>query len=238
MPSSVQSVSPKLANLFADKGAFAFNLLVALLDSYGMEALSWSPETIEMEIADDFNIDIPAASFDRLLTACHIMTDNDFYVSPVDFARGCVSLSGHPCWADTMVLPDSEDVAWGITEAMLIMPPVSNNESIFSPEILGLIGGILDEEGILTPPDVLKIADRAGDVMNRVSYEFSDDPEMFSAIQSVESDRTNAVNHFVRSRLQSLLHQLQSLPLKTGKTEFVRQVLEKLPASNKPDVSR
>jgi hypothetical protein len=234
MPNQVHSISPKLAAIFANKEAFAFNLLVAFLDSYGMEAMTWSPETIEMEIADDFNVDISAANFDRLLTARHIMAGNDFYVSPVDFARGCVSLSGHPYWADTMILPDSEDVAWGITEAMLIMPPDPSNESIFSPEILGLIGGILDEEGILTPPDVLKIADRANDVMNRVSYEFSDDPEMFAAIQGVESDRTDAVNHFVRSRLQALLNQLQELPLKTGKTEFVKQVLAKLPASDKP----
>lgn len=221
------------AALLADPQAFAYNLLAVLLDAYGTEALSWTPETIEMELRDDFNVDVPPGNFDRLMTAIGILTSDAFFTSPVDFARGCLSLAGTFIPANQLALPDSAEVAWGVTEALLIEPPPDEEEGSkggnpFSEDITAMIGVLLDREGILTPPDVLRIATRDGDLAARVSYEWSDEPEVFSAIQKFEAEKTERVEGAVRARLSALLDQLQALRLTNGKAGVVEGLRERM----------
>ena len=224
MPDELKVSPAPLKPYWARRDMFAMNLLLMFIDSYGVEGLQWLPETIEMEIAADFHVDIDDASFERLLTAIAILTTDTFTTSLPDFARSCVVLSGNSVSADVMSLPDSEDIAWGITEALLISPPEQDN--VFNEEIVGFIGATLDNEGILTPPDVLKIAQRP-ELRDQVSYDFSDDPEMFEAIWQTEKSKSGDIDTFVRSRMESLLEQMRELPLANGKTEFVKKVLAK-----------
>lgn len=211
---------------FWTKPCFGLNLLIMFLDSYGTEGLKWDPTTIEMDIQDDFNVELPPANFARLMTAISILTSNSFYTSVPDFVQACVTLSGtHP--TSSMILPDADDIAWGVTEGVLISPPEDEQKLPFNEEIVAFIGETLADEGILTPPDVLRIAGKG--LMDQVSYDYSDDPEMFTAIQSVEKDRSDNINRIVIGRTHALLQQMQSLPLRTGKVHFVEKLLAKLP---------
>ena len=207
--------------------AFGTCLLILFLDTYGTEGLGWTPETIDMELSTDFG-DVPAANFDRLMTACSLLTSNSFFKSPVDFVKICMSLSGIYQPAEHMLLPDSDDIAWGVTEGLLISPPDDNDNNPFDPEIVGLIGQVLDEEGILVAPDVLRIGVRGADLRSQVDYDFSDDPEMFGAIQKTEQERTDRINHTIQRRSLALMTQLRDLPLTNGKTDFVQGLIDKL----------
>jgi len=199
------------------------------LDTYGTEGLSWLPETIEIEVETDFDVNLSYDNYEKLMTAINLMTNNSFFVSPPDFARACVVLSGHHV-ADQFDLPDAAEVAWGVTEALLINPPDKNQNKIFRDEITALIGHVLDQEGILNPPDVLRIATRDQDLVDRVNYEFSDDPEMFLAIQKIEADKSDNINRIVRRKMQAMLGQLRGLPLRNGKAEsLAAKMLEQLP---------
>lgn len=203
--------------------SFATTLLTVYLDCFGTEALTWDPNTIQMEVEQEFGVDMPAASFDRLLTAISLLTTDTFYTSCPDFVRACVVLSGHTPTPDLLILPDCADLAWGMTEGMLINPPEDANH--FDPEIVGFIAHALDEEGIITPPDILRIGTRSRDLAEHVRYNFSDDPEMFSAIQNEEASKTDTINYLVRARMRGLIKQLQVLPLTTGN---VQKLAEKL----------
>lgn len=211
---------------------FATSLIILFIDSYGTEALTWDPATIEMEIKQDSGVDLSLDNFDRLLTAISLLNSNRFYQSPVDFSRACVVLSGHHVPTDQMILPDAGDLAWGLTEGMLICPPEDDDSKPFTAEILGLVGEVLKDEGILNPPDILRIGLRDKNLMANVSYDFSDDPEMFSAINKEEQSKTDDINKLVRGRLRSLILQMQKLPLRNGNVEAVaKKLLAGLPKS-------
>lgn len=232
----------RLRRLWAGTDGFGFTLLTHFVDHFWREfpdekspdrrsPLEWTPATIEMELAADLQVEPSATAMDRLQTAIAVLTGDSFFVSPVDFARGCVSLAGPFVPADHMAMPDCKDIAWGITEALLIRPPEDDEREMFSPEVIGLIGQALDAEGIINPPDVLRIGARDTDWSARVSYDFSDDPEMFAAVQQVEASRTDEINATVRGGLRRMLEQLRDLPLRYGKTEPVAALLARLPVA-------
>lgn len=222
-----------ISKVWADPSAYATALLVAFLDVYGMEGLQWHPYTIQIEVEADTGAEIPAVNFEKLMTAVMILTSNSFFQSTTDFVRACVVLSGHEPHSEAMILPDCSDLAWGITEALLISPPEEDDENPFSPEIVGFIGHALDTEGILNPPDVLRIATRNQELQDRVNYDYSDDPEMFGAINEMEASKTNDINHVIKGRLRGLVAQLARLPLDNGNTEaMAEKILQNLPGDS------
>lgn len=230
MPAEYQMMDNRASRFWQDPTLYGLSLLCLFLDEFGTEGLTWEPETIEMEVHSEFGVDLPAASFDRLMTAISILTSNSFFVSPPDFTRACVSLSGHAFNPESFILPDCADLAWGITEGLLISPPDDKQEAPFSREIIAYVGACLDDEGIITAPDVLRIGLRDRDVADQVRYNFSDDPEMFSAVQGMEADKTDAINQLVQGRLRGLLTQLRELPVADGRAaQLAAKLLSKLP---------
>lgn len=214
---------------WADPRMFGMTLLVMFLDTYGTEALEWDPITIQMEVESDFGVDLPAVNYEKLMTAISLLITDGFYSSPPDFTRACVVLSGHQPMPELLLLPDAADVAWGITEAMLISPSDEANENPFSKEITAYIGQVLDSEGILNPPDILRIATRDNSLLDRVNYDYSDDEQMFSAINKMEEGKTGDINFLVKGRARALAYQLESLPLRVGRTaKLTQQLLSRL----------
>lgn len=235
MPSETMKVGSRLGPHWARPDLFGITLLALYIDSFVINGeddldtvLNWDPATVEMEIWQDFGVDISGPAFDRLMTARGLLTSNSFFVSPTDFCRCCVVLSGDHVDGAELAIPECDDIAWGITEGLLINPP--EDDEPFSPEILALIGVSLDDEGILNPPDVLKIATRDSRMADRARYEFSDDVEMFSAINKFETDKTSSINAMIKARLRTLLGQLQSIPIADGRaTDVAKRLLAKLP---------
>ncbi len=209
----------KLHAAWTDPQSFGTTLLLLFVDTYGTKSFGWHHDTTRMEIEDDFDVVLPQGNFDRLMVAIKLLTTDDFYQSPTDFINWCNILSGDrigASWDDA----DSSEVAWGITEALIIEPP--EEEEPFSDEIRAYIGAVLDREGIMTPPDVLKLGLRdMGDIVSTVQGEFSDDPVMFAAIYQFEGDKTRAVNEYIRRQLQLLNRQLEALPIRSGSTRGV-----------------
>jgi len=211
------------------RGTFATTMVTLLVDTYGTEAFAWSPETIEMEVNDDFEIQIPRPNLDRLLTGVNLMTSDDFYRSVADFINYCNILAGDTYDPRTWDPADSAEIAWGITEGLLLSPPEDDDDEPFSPEITAYIGHMLDEEGIITPPDVLRIAVRDKDPTNYGVGAFSDDPIMFDAVHDLETSKTEEINMAIRRGLQALAQQLETLPLRNGSAkDVVKQMIQSL----------
>jgi hypothetical protein len=84
---------------------------------------------------------------------------------------------------------------------------------------------VLDSEGIINPPDILRIALREARVSPSIE-DFSDDPEMFNAIYDLESGKTEDINQTIRLKTKLLIAQLKALSLENGKTETVAKILE------------
>jgi len=213
-----------LKELWKSPKTFASVLLTVFLDAFGTEALEWEPATISMEIEEEFGVDLPQATLDKLIVAINILTSDRFYRSLPDFIIFCNVLSGDTYRPDMFDPADSVEIAWGITEGLLIAPPDEGEEEPFSAEIRAYIGAVLDAEGIINAPDILKIALRRANVSNAAD-EFSDDPDMFNAIYDVEAGKSENINAEIKERAIMMAEQLNALQLTNGSTAAVAQKL-------------
>jgi hypothetical protein len=214
--------------LLQSRDTYATPLVVILMDTYGPESLQWDAETIRMELQSDFNLQLARGILDRLMAGIAILTSDRFFKLTPDFIMLCNVLSGSTFDPTTFDPADAEECAWGISEAMLLNPPEEDDP--FSPEICRYIGVVLDQEGIMVPPDVLKIAVRP-EAAN-VQGDFADDPVMFNAIFDMERSKTDEINAIIREGVQALLRQLSSLVLENGTTEQLIQSITANGSSN------
>jgi len=204
---------------------FASVLLTMFIDRFGLEALSWDPTTISMEIEDEFDVDLPQLALDKLMVSIQILTTDRFYKSLPDFISFCNVLSGDPYRPDMWDPADAEEVAWGVTEALLIYPPEDDDPEPFTDEIRAYIGAVLDSEGLVNPPDILRIALRQARVSPAIG-DFSDDPMMFNAVYDLEEGKRQDIEQSIRFQTKLLVAQLRALNLKNGSAEQVAAMLE------------
>lgn len=204
---------------------FASVLLTLFLDKFGIEALDWDPATITLEIEEEFDVELPQLALDKLLVAIQILTTDKFFKSLPDFVTFCNVLGGDTYRPDMWDPADAEEVAWGITEALLISPPEDDDKEPFTDEVRGYIGAVLDSEGIINAPDILRIALRAARVSPNIT-DFSDDPTMFNAVYDLEAGKTEDINQSIRLKTDLLIKQMAALDLKNGNTEYVVKMLQ------------
>ncbi|NDC55316.1 MAG: hypothetical protein EBZ69_00520 [Alphaproteobacteria bacterium] len=195
------------------------------MDKFGTEALTWEPNTILLEIEEEFNVDLPQLALDKLLVGIQILTTDRFYKSLPDFISFCNVLSGDTYRPDMWDPADAEEVAWGVTEALLIYPPEDNEEEPFTDEIRAYIGAVLDREGLINPPDILRIALRQARVSPSID-DFSDDPTMFNAVYDLEEGKRADIENTIRMRTKMLAAQFKALKLENGQVDKIVKMLE------------
>jgi hypothetical protein len=218
--------------ILSDPNTFATTMVVVLADVYGLDFIQWSPETIRMETEEDFNFEWETANFDRLMAGVTLLKTDVFYKSLPDFVDLCNILAGAPATPGVFDPADASECAWGITEALLLSPP--DRDEPFSEEIRAYIGKVVEMEGIITPPDILRIGLTDQGKKLQVQSEYSDDPVMYSAIWNMEASKTAEINELVKVRLTLLVNQLGSLQLQNGKTaELANKMLTNL--NTKPE---
>lgn len=205
-------------------------LVAMLIDQFGTECLTWAPRTLLLEIQDHFHTMPIQGNIDRIMAGVHLLTSNSFYVSLPDFNDLCIVLSGEHLQPGVFIPADAAACAWGITEASLLAPP-DEGEQGYTEDIKAFVGAVVTGEGIMVPPDMLRVAHFDKDITQKVKYDYSDDEEMFGGIYQAEQSKTEDINRFVQTRLRSLVEQLASLPLKQGNVEAIAEkMLRALPA--------
>ena len=211
--------------MLLSEDTFTTPLFLLLMDRYGPDALQWAPETIRLELEDDFQLQLPKYTLDKLMAAISIVTTNYFYKDVTRFIELCNILAGDEFQPDEFDPADSGEILLAMTEALLLWPPDDDSEdSEFSAEIQEYIHQVLDDEGILKPFDVLRLAfenDRAA----VVDAEYADDPEMYSAIYDMQQSKQNDLKTMLMDNVTALTQQLSLLPLSNGQIEPVIQQL-------------
>lgn len=212
----------------AAEESFATPLLLIVLDMYGPDALTWTPETIRIELEEDLGIKIPKVTLDKIMAAVTIVTTNYFFKDVTRFIELCNVLSGDDFQPDEFDPADVQEVLWGITEASLLWPPDGEGqEDSFSPEIKEYLAQVLKETGVLKPFNVLRLA-FDGDQSTRVNADWADDPEMYTAIYESQQQRQDEMEREHYENLRALRQQLQILQLENGTIDQVVQSLDQL----------
>jgi hypothetical protein len=234
------TTSPKLPQVHSERWhspkTFATTLLLLFVDRYGggkdpdYECLKWDPVTIENELADDFG-PVPQANLDRLMAAITIATDDRFYTSLPDFITLCNILSGDTYDPTVFDPADVMECAWGLAEGVIMASPDENDPDPYDPEIVAYMAEICKMEGMIAVPAVMRmtVGEDAAVAFNKISGQFSDDPEMFAAIAENEYQKAEEVNSRVKLGLKALFQQLRETPLQFGNTADVAdKVLKRL----------
>ena len=84
---------------------------------------------------------------------------------------------------------------------------------------------MLDSEGLINPPDILRIALRTARVSPSIG-DFSDDPTMFNAVYDFEEGKRQDIDQSIRLKTKLLAAQLKALALKNGSADTVVKTLE------------
>jgi hypothetical protein len=228
--------------LLVDPDTYATTMFVIAVDTFGPECLydaedpergPWHPATFKSMLEEHFGVTVPKGNLDRLLAAITIVTTDIFFHSVDRFIVLANVLAGDTFDPMTFEIADTAECAWAITEALILDPPDEETE-VFADDIRHYIGFILDQEGYIEAPDVLKIALNANK-KDSVRYGFSDDPEMFQAIYDVQKGKTEDIVHVIRDGLLALRQQLQALRLQSGTTDEIVQRLGQMLELNTPE---
>ncbi len=212
-----------VGKLLTSEGTYSTTLLVWLLDQYGMEVLDWHPETIKLELRDDFQVNVPRFIIDRIMAGICVLTTDLFFQNVSKFIQLCNVFSGDEFDPRTFDIADAGECAWGITEALLLNPPDKEEPEPFGDEIRHYLAAILKEEGFITPPDILAIALHAN-WSDQIQFEFADDPDMQGAIYDTQKGKADDIVDLIRNGLQNLYAQIKSLPLRNGKSDILNRI--------------
>lgn len=215
----------QIKKLLLSPQTHATPLLVLCLDRFpemlGQDGESpWAPETVRLECQAEFQATLPDYNLDKIMALMTVLTSDLFFVNLPSFIQLCNVLSGDTFDPAVFDPATCAEMAWGITEVLLLEPPDSDEP--FSDEIRRYIGAMLVEEGFHAPPDVLRIAifdEARGDPLNV----WSDDPELYQMGFAVQQEKKADVEALLRDNVMELSLQLKSLPLENGSTEALMQ---------------
>jgi hypothetical protein len=221
MPGHSTKLKPNesLSRVFHDKESYGTTLIVTAIDHYGYDLLQWAPETIRYELRADIG-DVPTAAFNKLMAAIMLVNTSSqdlFYQDCPTFISICNALTSGTFDLSVFDMADAEECAWGITEAMILAPP--EGDEPFSIDIRAYLGHVLDWEGILEPPDVLRLAVRDTATGLPDYSQFQDDPALFNTAFDNQHAKSEEITNMLRENLQELMTQLNNLDLKNGNTK-------------------
>ena len=153
---------PNYSGLFRVDDSFALSLITAFLAENGTEALQWEPETIRLEIRNDFGVDPSQVVMDKVQAAISLLTTDQFYTYWEPFEEIIHVLNDYEADFETMRPPTPEELAWGVIEAHLIDQedePGRPLAFLFSPEVKAYVVAHLHRSGFYKSPETLQFVD-------------------------------------------------------------------------------
>jgi len=199
-------------------------LMAILLDRYGTEFLEWEPDTLRIQIADDYGANPPENNWDKIWACVMLLTTDLFYNSLEAFNSVCNALSGEGAHFDKWELAEPEEIMWGVAETTLLEPPEKGKKNHdFSHEIRQFVGLALAEFGIWrTPKLLLGIVEKPNLTEDATSINFSDDPAMHASFFNNQTAILADLEAGVHERLGMMYDQLQLLPFETASSEALQ----------------
>jgi hypothetical protein len=185
-----------IKQLLQSRETFGTTLHAALLAKYGPEIYVWEPETITLEVLDDYGVEIPSYGFNRWAAIQTIMTTDAFFRRVDAFMAVCNSLTSGEPYFTTFDPLTTEEIVWGITEAAL------NRELLpFSRAVKAFIKLTATTEGFSggNAPEVIKNVLSDKDVREDIA-------------ETYRTDNNDILEEFIDEQMGALAFQLDQLP--------------------------
>lgn len=190
-----------------DQETYTTVLMAILLRKYGPEFLEWLPESVFMQVVDDFRVELDLVTKSRIAVGMNLLTSDDFYARPSWFVQACEVLTGGLLDPSQFTPADAFDCLWGVTEAVALAPPEISLGEAFHPEISAYIALAFSEEGFQRLPESLSFATTFMPSVSREDLPY-DDPELLSVSLDIASTQLAAIETARDDNLRELAGQL------------------------------
>lgn len=202
----------KINAVLRNPESFATSLLAICVDEYGTDVFSWDPETLWLELASEFVVP-SRLNKDKIQALILAHTTDLPFTSVETFIITANVLNGFESGFDVLDIVTADEALWCVYEIMLNHVADSDGEvddaPEFSDEVRAFLAVTLHNDGILEPPDVLKIADMAA-----VPSAAADDPVMFNAAWDRSRAESADLMAGLSGRIRDLARELDELPLR------------------------
>jgi hypothetical protein len=190
-----------------DVPTFATVLVSALLKMYGAEALNWDGATIQLEIKDDLDVEMPRRVYDQMMGLITAMTTDSVYKDARVFDSIVSALNRQGIVPDN-IPPTVEDVAWTVAELGMSDPePVSRTPGkIWGSKIQAYVRAVLDDEGFTIAPDILSFAHT-----RTPAAQGMDDASVYAGTWGSAQARADEIDTEVQTKAVELLKHLDTL---------------------------
>lgn len=209
MPHLNREFKQRAKPLFAgEEPAYATTLLAALFMMYGLEVLEWDGLTIELEVKDDLEVEMPRRVYDKVMALIMALTTDTVYKDVPVFDEFVRAINNHGAGAQQDI-PPAIEVAWAVTELEMNDPePVSREErdKRFSRNIRKYTRVVLDDAGLPIAPGVLSFA-----ASRTVDAEGQDDNQYYAGAWGSAQAAAEEIDVEVEGRAIELVQQLMNL---------------------------
>ena len=185
------------------------------------------PLSLEHELRREFG-SASARTLTKINAALALLMRPQLFSSSLGFFTAiCAGLNGLVCGSpeapgsirQTMMLPDSDDILWAVTEASLLLGDRYDEQ--FSPNIKRWVGMTLADEGFRMAPEMLHWADYGKDDESRALSRSSADRAFGNAAAKMALENCDALELGIATRLGEMLGRWNGLGLaKEGDSWF------------------
>jgi hypothetical protein len=215
----------RISAAFCDPNTTATGLLALVLDNYGTEALDWSFETLRAELEEDFNAYIPEVNADKLQAIFCALGTDQFYRDVVVFHHICSALDNEDVNFEHMEAALPEAMAWAVFEVAALD---GQGAPRFTPEVCRYIGACLAAHGLHVAPETLRMADFPDGSDLSAAASLGDDPVLFNGFNDKNRSDAREIDSFVQEKFQTVMSQLESLPLQNRDGDSFEKLKTKL----------
>lgn len=186
---------------------FASVLLSALLIMYGAEVLNWDGITIQMQVKDDLDVDMPRGVYDKIMALITVITTDSVYKDPYVFDTYVTAVNGGAITSDQDP-PTVDDVAWAVMELRYTDPePITRDPNDpWSGQVKKYVRAVLDSEGMDVAPKILEFA---GDKV--VGATNPEDYTLYAGEYASKQLQAEEVDQWLQAQVQLLAEALVNL---------------------------
>lgn len=199
--------------------AHATTLMAVAVRNYGTDFLEWDPITIQIELEEDFGVELPSEVFDKVMAAVAVLTTDRVYYSVPLFDEVINSFVGLGFSTDEDT-PTVEELCLTVAEIYLLDPEPSVAErehQRWSHDIRRYCRVILDDEGFSYAPRVLDfVPDRQVSVPTG-----ADEPDgsRLGSIIAEQEARRDEIDAWVDQQVEKIVAELQAVGINPSDIE-------------------
>lgn len=140
----------------------------------GATFMAWEPESIWLELKDE-GVDLSPINRDKLMAVLTLIQTGTFYWDAAVFENTIMAFEHQHSSPEVLQEASSAQIAWGISEAELILERNDKEEGVFDHEPAQYTAVSLHRAGLVVAPDLLEFAQEELDKLNRGNLDLKDE---------------------------------------------------------------